>query len=272
MATIWITYSWKDNKNRDVDFLAQELQAAGLVVKLDRWALGAGRRLWEQIEKYIQDPSESDAWLVYVTQNSLGSEPCREEFAWALDRALRSRTETFPVIALFSGAVDSKILPAALRTRLCVAATDPDWKERIKAAAERRGPQVSELVVQPFHIARHVAADGRHVVEVRPRAGTWAPFIAAIPVAEKGAVKLSLLHGPSGRVPMGGVLFSSGEETQAQWHLAFAANEATPTMSYFIFCAALPSQLHFRRGPWCSVHGHLHPVSAMTASPYPMQR
>lgn len=245
MATIWITYSWEDNKSRDIDFLAQELQAAGLVVKLDRWTLGAGRRLWEQIETYIQDPKESDAWLIFATQNSLGSEACREEFAYALDRALRSRTETFPVIALFSGSVDSLMLPAALRTRLCVSATDPDWKERIKAAAERRGPQVAGVVVEPFHLARHTAPDGRHVIEVRPRAGTWAPFIAAIPAAEKSAVQPSLLHGPAGRVPMGGALFNAGEETQAQWHLAFASNEATPTMSYFIFCKALPSQLHF---------------------------
>src|SRR5689334_16947999 len=99
MATIWITYCWEDNKNRDVDFLAQELQAAGLTVKLDRWTLGAGKRLWEQIEKHIQDSKESDAWLIYATQNSLGSQACREEFSYALDRALQSRTETFPVIA-----------------------------------------------------------------------------------------------------------------------------------------------------------------------------
>lgn len=245
MAAIWITYSWEDNKNRDVDFLAQELQAAGLVVKLDRWMLGAGKRLWEQIEKYIQDPKESDAWLIYATQNSLGSEPCREEFAYALDRALRSRTEAFPVVALFSGSVDSQLLPAALRTRLCVSATDPDWKERIKAAAERRGPKVGSPVVQPFHLARHVAPDGRQVIEVRPRAGTWAPFIAAIPVAEKDAVQLSLLHGPAGRVPLAGVLFNSGQETQADVQLVFASNEATPTMSYYIFCKSLPSRLLF---------------------------
>ena len=245
MANIWITYSWEDNKNRDVDFLAQELQAAGLVVKLDRWTLGAGRRLWEQIEKYIQDPKESDAWVIYATQNSLGSEPCREEFAYALDRALRSRTEAFAVIALFSGSVDSQILPAALRTRLCVSATDPNWKERIKAAAEHRTPTVTGLVVEPYHIARHIAPDGRHVVEVRPRAGTWAPFIAAIPVAEKDVVQLSLLHGPAGRVPLAGALFNAGQETQAEWQLAFASNEATPTLSYYIFCKSLPSKLHF---------------------------
>jgi hypothetical protein len=35
-----------DNESQDVDFVAQELKAAGLTVKLDRWNIGAGKRLW----------------------------------------------------------------------------------------------------------------------------------------------------------------------------------------------------------------------------------
>src|SRR5688572_20702875 len=98
MATLWITYAWKDNENRDVDFIAQELEGAGVRVKLDRWNVQAGKRLWPQIEQFIQDPAESDAWAIYATPNSLGSQPCQEEFAYALDRALRARDVEFPVI------------------------------------------------------------------------------------------------------------------------------------------------------------------------------
>ena len=64
MATIWMTYAWNDNQNKDVEFLAQELQGAGLTVKLDRWNIGAGKRLWEQISSFITDPKESDAWVL----------------------------------------------------------------------------------------------------------------------------------------------------------------------------------------------------------------
>jgi len=85
MSSVWITYAWDDNKDRDVDFAAQELIGVGLEVKLDRWNLGAGKRLWEQIEHFIQDASLSDGWLLYATQASLGSEKCKEEFAYALD-------------------------------------------------------------------------------------------------------------------------------------------------------------------------------------------
>ena len=86
MAAIWITYAWKDNENEDVDFIAQELQLAGLTVQLDRWNIGAGKRLWEQIETFIVKPDQSDAWVLIATQNSLQSEPCKEEFSYALGR------------------------------------------------------------------------------------------------------------------------------------------------------------------------------------------
>ena len=88
MAKVWLTYSWEDNKNKDVDYLAQEMQSSGLSVKLDRWNLSAGKRLWEQIEIFICDPNQSDAWVLYATQNSLGSQKCKEEYSYALDRSL----------------------------------------------------------------------------------------------------------------------------------------------------------------------------------------
>src|SRR5579883_2376633 len=116
MANIWITYAWADNASGDVDFYAQELVRAGLKVKLDRWNISAGRRLWEQIEKFIGDEAESDAWLIIATDNSLASEPCKEEFAYALDRALGKRGNAFPVIALFPGPANPDLIPAAIRT------------------------------------------------------------------------------------------------------------------------------------------------------------
>lgn len=155
MATVWITYAWADNEHQDVDFIAQELQRAGLTVKLDRWNLAAGKRLWEQIDAFICKPKESDAWVLVATNNSLASEPCKEEFAYALDRALKSRGDAFPVIALFLTHADPALIPAGVRTRLYLSITDPDWKERIVAAAERRPHATSRPDVQPFHLRVH---------------------------------------------------------------------------------------------------------------------
>lgn len=98
MKTLWITYCWEDYKNGDVEFIAQELEKIGVSVKLDRWNIQAGKRLWEQIDKFISHPNECDAWAIIATQNSLGSEPCKEEVAYALDRALNTRGQTFPLI------------------------------------------------------------------------------------------------------------------------------------------------------------------------------
>jgi hypothetical protein len=128
MATVWLTYAWGDNENRDVEFVAQELASVGVDVKLDRWNLQAGKRLWAQIEAFVQDPTRSDAWAMYATQRSLGSEACKEEFAYALDRALHTRGESFPIMGLFPGPVEDSLVPAGIRTRLYVSLTDPDWK------------------------------------------------------------------------------------------------------------------------------------------------
>jgi hypothetical protein len=250
--TVWITYAWADNQQDDVDFIAQELEKAGLKVKLDRWTIKAGQKLWPQIEEFIQSPEQCDAWLMVATQNSLGSEPCKEEYAYALDRALRTRGTEFPVIALFPSQTDASIIPAGIRVRLHVSITDPDWKERIVAAAQGRQADIVRKQVQPFAVHVYdsgINPDGSrrpYIVELRPRAGTWAPFFAAIPAAEKDAVSPRLIHGPAGRTPEGMfILMGTGTAEVNGMYACFAGNEATPTMSYFLACNTLPSRIDF---------------------------
>lgn len=250
VASVWITYAWEDNASGDVDFVAQELEQVGISVKLDRWNIQAGKRLWPQIERFIQDPAESGAWLLYATEHSLGSEACKEEFAYALDRTLKSRGGEFPVIGLFPSPVDDGLIPAGIRTRLYVSTTDPNWKERIKAALEGRAPQVDRPQLEPYSLSVHKhTRSGRQcvVIEVRPRAGTWSPFLAAVPLSEKEALNPSIYHGPRGRIPSNSVLFHSGSgpSKDGQWWIMFAQNEATPTQSYFVFCDRPPARLVF---------------------------
>lgn len=246
MATLWMTYAWIDNEQGHVDYIAQELIRAGLHVKLDRWNLRAGLRLWEQIAEFIQSPTQCDAWLLYATQASLGSEPCKEEFAYALDRALTTRGARFPVIALFPATMDSQLIPAAIRARLYVSLTDPDWKVRIVAAAENRGPAVGQPTVRPFHLKVH-RRGSQLSFEVRPRAGTWCPFVAGIPVAEESAVSLSVSYGPAGAPPRASMLFQTIglNPRDNEWTYQYANNEASPTISYFINCKSPPSKLLF---------------------------
>ena len=250
MPTIWITYAWDDNTQCDVDFVVQELVLVGVQVKLDRWNIRAGRRLWEQIERFIQEETESDAWLIYATQNSLGSEACKEEFSYALGRAFNRRGNNFPIIALFPGPVDNSLIPAGNRAPLYVSLTDLEWKERIKAAVEGRSPSLARLQLEPFTVQIHrVNSAGEHrlAIEVRPREGSWSPFFAAVPLSEKDRVQPHIMHGPRGQVPPGSALLNTGEAPSSNdvWWVMFAQNEATPTQSYYVHCNELPSRLAF---------------------------
>ena len=247
MKTIWITYSWEDNKNGDIEFIAQELEKTGIIVKLDRWNIQVGKRLWEQIDKFISNSNECDAWVIVATQNSLGSEACKEEVAYALDRALITRGKSFPLIGVFPSSVDNELIPSAVRTRLYVSLKDTDWIERIKSALEDREPNIQRTTLEPYTIELRKTNDGRNAIELRPRAGTWAPFICAVPLIEKDKLKPSILTGPKGNVPMGGMLTMTGEgeSDDKKWWFMFAGNEATPTTSYFLFCDEIPTQIVF---------------------------
>lgn len=245
MKRVWITYAWADNRNGDVDFVAQELKAAGLIVELDRWKLEAGKRLWEQISHFIEAPDQSDAWLLYATQASLGSEACKEELYTALDRALQKRGGDYPIIGLFPGAIDHDVIPAPIRIRLHVSLQDPDWKKRIKAAAEGQPLDTDSPNILPYHVAVH--RWGRFYIELRPRAGRWHPFFMGVPVAEEAAVDPNVIVGPSGQVPSAAMVHvQTGLPPQLDgWAVRYVGNEITPTTSAYIQCTVLPSRVLF---------------------------
>jgi hypothetical protein len=196
MATIWLTYAWTDNEDGDVEFIGEELRRAGLQVRLDRWDLVHGKRLWEQIGDFISDPSKTDAWMIYATSKSLSSEACKEELYIAIDRALHTRGQHFPVVALSRSATDISLLPPALKIRLNVSLEDGDWIERIIAAAEGREPAIAHPEIGPYAISFH-RSSSRHFVEIRPRAGVTSRFFAGVPAREEDT------HDPSGAWPHG---------------------------------------------------------------------
>ncbi len=251
MASTWLTYAWRDNEEGDVDFVAQELEAIGINVRLDRWELRAGERLWEQIAEHISDPDKTDAWILYATPNSLESDACKEELAYALNRALASRGDTFPIVALFPSAVDEALIPPAIKVRLFVSLTEKNWKERIKAAAEGRAPLIDRPTVAPYALTVHqpAKAGGKYKIEVRPRAGSWMPFVAAVRLAEKDELEPSIYHGPKGGAVVTSILSvplpGEFESPDGEWWMMRANNEATPTQSYYIQCNRLPSEVLF---------------------------
>ena len=80
---VWVTYAWKDNEDKDIDFIVQELDKKNIDVRFDRGNLIPGQRLRTQIGGLITDPNEWDAWGIVLTPNSIQSQPCVEELSYA---------------------------------------------------------------------------------------------------------------------------------------------------------------------------------------------
>lgn len=240
MSKLWLTYAWKDNESEDVDHIIAQLRNAGIEVSYDRAELLAGRRLWEQIDANIRNP-EVNAWAILTTENSLSSEPCQEELAYALDRTLRERGAAFPLIGLFSGSFDASLIPSALATRLCVNLQDNDWVQQIKDALQgvRSGTKASP---EPYGHALH-KLENYQVLEVWPRTGTWVPFIAV--VRQEEASKLINVFSRARGQLRGMTMTSAGQFSQGELFALTLDNPVNSTMTAQITLGALPTWIAF---------------------------
>ena len=167
---LWITYSWADNDEGDFDYLIQELEKAGIPAIYDKIALVPGRKLWSQIAKRITEEPLS-GWAYLITPQSLSSAPCQEELGYALQRALETQGEEFPLIGLLHQ-VSIRDVPLALRIRLCINLANPDWVEEIRAATLGHPPRISPQEQSPLVVKIHknyLGDPNATAVEFRPR-------------------------------------------------------------------------------------------------------
>jgi hypothetical protein len=255
MTRLWLTYAWKDNEDQDVDHVIRELERVGLEVAFDRAHIIPGQRLWPQIDKGILDPA-TDAWAILATENSLSSEPCLEELAYALDRALRTRGTDFPLIGIFPAPIDRALIPSAIATRLYVTLQQPDWALLVAAGAQKRKPGAATGTVPPF-VAKFYDGDGSPVLEIRPRSGRWYPCIVGVP--KDGALKVGMvMPGPSGHPTLSGmvstgsgeiVLSSRGSGENDRWSFvsAYHAIDALNSL-YVTFEGPLRGEIVFGSG------------------------
>ena len=251
MKKLWLTYAWKDNEDKDVDFIIQELDKhkSEILVKFDRRNLIPGQRLWFQIGGIITDPVECDAWAIIVTKNSIKSEACIEELSYALDRAISSRGKSFPIIGLLHN-ISVREIPPVLRTRLCIPLEDDNWVSQVVSASKQIALGFSPSNLSEFILKEH-SNERNNFLEIRPRFDRISPFLIAVELQEKesGNVK-GRTYGPSGRIPPGSVFFmnsqSEGELSDGTpVYLWQANNEATSTNSYFLVYKKKPSKIWF---------------------------
>lgn len=150
---LWLTYAWGNNKTNEVDYLIQELERRGLDVKYDRAVLLAGRPLWDQLDEQI-DWRNIDAWAIYMTRQSLESQPCREELAYALKNALELGRGTFPLMGISPEPIDKELIPKALSTRLYVTLSAPNALQDIVDGVEGQ-KTVAPQPVAPIALRWH---------------------------------------------------------------------------------------------------------------------
>jgi hypothetical protein len=179
---LWLTYAWSDNDEGDFDFLVQELEKNGIPAIYDKISLIPGHKLWTQIADKIGKEALS-AWVYLITPNSIASAACQEELAYALQRALDTKGDEFPLIGLLHKVSISDV-PLALRVRLCVNLANPDWIEEIRAGVEGVPPSRRTQAQLPYIIKTHNSYLNRlnhNAIEIRPRFGEIAYWRLAFP-------------------------------------------------------------------------------------------
>lgn len=246
---LWITYAWADDDQGDFRYLVQELKAAGVDATYDKIAIVPGRRLWDQIAQQISQ-APIGGWAYLITPNSLASERCREELAYALDRALKDKGGDFPLIGLLHG-VGTNDVPPALRVRLCVSLASPDWKEEIRAGLEGRPPEIPSATQSQYvwQVHRGYGQNSKlTAVEARPRFGEIMYWRFIVP---RSASVVRWGHGPAG----GGAISGSKsdiidgvsgtlDDTEVTWF--GSGDKLSPGISaYVVFDETLPDFLGF---------------------------
>ena len=148
------------------------------------------------------------------------------------------------------------LIPAGIKTRLYVSTNDQNWKERIKAAAEGRDVNITKEIIKPYFIKKHEAFGGK-IIEIRPRAGEWYPFIAGFPLSEKENVGkvFEVIPGPPNTPPnpKGGFILRYDGEGKAKFNevelwIKRPSETATPTRSMYVILAEYPRRIAFGVG------------------------
>jgi hypothetical protein len=179
---LWVTYAWADNEDKDIDYIVSQLEAAGVNIFYDRRVLVPGQRLWQQIGSQITDTSRVDAFSFIVTPNSLASEPCKEELAYALERVMKERGGSFPLIGLMHR-VRAADLPPPLKVRLCIPLSSPNWVDQVIAGINKQAPPHQPANVAPYIVRTHKVTDG-YWIQITPRLEHVSPVSVAVDLDE----------------------------------------------------------------------------------------
>jgi hypothetical protein len=250
---VWLTYAWSNNQDGQIDYVVAELQAQGLAVGHDRAHLIPGQRLWEQLDRAITSDTSVAAWAWYITKESLESEPCREELAIALDRALRTKTGTFPLIGIFPSPIARDLIPSAIATRLYVNLNDPNWAKQVAAGVRKTRPDVGAVPAANYVLTEH-AHRSQYVLELRPRAGRWYPCTILVPESQRANL-VRVVVAPSGGPAPDAPMWYEKRTPSVQGYSGLVTSEAVDHLhSAYVFFKEKPKTVVFGQSPNMTIH------------------
>jgi len=247
---LWLTYAWADNDEGDFDYLVQELRRSGIPATYDKIALLPGRKLWAQIADKISSEPLS-GWAYLITPNSIASSACQEELVYALERALDTKCEEFPLIGLLHK-VSIRDVPLPLRVRLCVNLANPDWIEEVRAGVEGEVPRRTLKPQIPYVVKVHhnyLGRDNQNAIEVRPRFGEVSYWRLAFP--SNGPQPIQWGTGPANGGGIGAVTFGvfTGDYENVggvPMKVVGAQSPLSPsTSAYAVFEGPVPNRFFF---------------------------
>jgi len=251
MADIWLTHDPEDARGGAVAFIAAEMERAGAAVKLDPRHLRPGPQpLWRQVSGYVINPRRVGAWCFYITEETLAAGETAAEIAGAARLARQLRKERLPVAIICPGSLPPELISPELRSLGLVQMTSQYWVEQLRAAVEERRPEIPPPGLPPYALTLHDWGRGHgrgQALEIRSKLGTWSPFVAGVPAAERDEVSPRVLAGPRGRVPTAEPPVEVEERLSADgdWWMLQVTSPVERGSSYFLLHSQMPGKILF---------------------------
>jgi hypothetical protein len=248
MPKLFLTYAWRDNEDSKIDYLASVLKRQNVDALIDKWTIPGGMKLWDKIDRAIADP-DLDGWAIFATRASLQSEACREELAYALDRALSVRGDQFPLIGIFLEALERQEIPSPIRVRRYVLLSDPTWPQIVAQSLAGKASESDLSSLGPVITKWHPPGPTQQILELRPRIDFWHPAVVLLPEAEADAIDMHAAAGPPGHPPAASITMAANIELAdplgRKWKGQRIDQQISPNQSLYLWLKARPSKLIF---------------------------
>jgi len=135
---LWVSCLWAGREVTDFAYLVPQLKAARIEAVYESLEVRPNARMSERIIQRLHGIG-FDGWLYVLTHQFLTRRACVEQLIDSIGQTQRRMGPDFPMVGLLHGIAAHQV-PAVVRVRPCVYATDPTWRAQVSAALRNRKP------------------------------------------------------------------------------------------------------------------------------------